>query len=547
MPALRLAPLLLAGIVALTSACSRRDPTSNPTSPAGTATADSVQTGRGVDAKLDTLLAEGWAAANVTPAPRVDDATFLRRATLDLAGRIPTPVEVERFTASTQPNKRRTTVDALLAGDDYAEHWSGVYADLLLAGRVKERAGIAEGTRIWLEGQLQQGAGYDRITTELLTAQGRFEGPGPYGFLISHGEKRNVEALAGKTAKVFLGLTLECAQCHDHPSDPRYAQEDFYALAAYFSRTKIRLDKSGSKKTPTIIDRPRGEQYMPTIEDPPGEHSGPRVAPGFLSRPANERTRDRRAALARAIIDSDLFAKTVVARTWERLIGRGLVPRWNDLGGERDERHPPILVHLATRFANEGHDLRTLLRTIVLSDAYQRASWSPVVDADPAHVEQTQAVFAQMPVRAMDADQLFRSLLLATGIDDARKGGFRNNARKRKKKALAEYRFVFSDDEMDSTEVFSGSVPQALLLLGGDLVHTGTSDVPGTTVHGVLDRYEAPADRVNALYRQVFGRLPTDTQRERTLRMLDEREHGSSAYEDLMHAMLLSSEFLTIH
>ncbi len=242
---------------------------------------------------------------------------------------------------------------------------------------------------------------------------------------------------------------------------------------------------------------------------------------------------------------SDLFAKTVVARTWQHLFGAGLTPRWDDLGGEHDPTHPPALDRLATRFVQRGYDLRDLLRTLVLSDAYQRASAVP--GRTPEETDAAQAVFAQARTRPMDADQLFRSLMIATSTDPEGGQVFRKNVEKRKARALEEYRFVFSDDEMQSTNTFSGSVPQALLLLNGALVSTGTSDTRGTTVNEILDRIEDPGARVDALYARLYARAPTPAQRERALSMLEAAEHGSSAYEDLMHAMLLSSEFLTIH
>ena len=539
----RLALLSFAAALVL-PACARRDGATPPHADAAQTSAD-ARPGPSQDPQLDHLIAQGWQAANIEPAPWADDATFLRRASLDLTGRIPTAAQVSAFTADRRVDKRKAWVDDLMASPAFAEHWADVYTELLLAGRTRKRGRVTEGTRAWLQDAFAENLHYDDITTELLTAQGRFEDAGPYGFLLSHGEKKNVEALTGKTAKVFLGITLACAQCHDHPSDDRYSQEDFYALGAYFGRARFRLQKDGGRRVPVLTDRRRGELHMPTARDAPGERSGDVVTPGFLSREASTHPEGRRAALAQDIVASDLFAKTVVARTWQQLFGRGLVPRWDDLGGEHDPSHPPALEHLAQRFVERDYDLRDLLRTLVLSDAYQRASFSP--ERSPEDTRRAEAVFAQHAVRSMSADQLFRSLLIATSADGTGGPLFRKNFEKRRNRALEEYRFVFSDDEMDSSDAFAGSVPRALLLLNGDLVRAGTVDARGTAVYDVLDRYEDPAARVDALYLRVYGRRPTDDQRQRLLALLGAREHGSSAYEDVMHALLLSSEFLTIH
>jgi len=525
--------------------CARRDGAVPPRAEPGANEGTGTRPAATQDAELDRLLREAWARAGIEPAPYLDDATYLRRISLDLTGRIPTATAVAAFEADPRPDKRVAWADELLNSQPFAEHWAVLYTDLLLAGRTRERNSVTEDTRAWLETAFADKMSYDAIATELLTAQGRFEGPGPYGFLISHGEKNNVEALTGKTAKVFLGITLQCAQCHDHPSDPRYSQEDFYALAAYFGRSKFRFQKSAGARVPSLMDRKRGEMHLPTARDGPGDRSGAKIAPGFLSKNASEHPAGRRAALAQDITGSDLFAKTVVARTWQQMFGVGLVPRWDDLGGEHDKGHPPALEHLASRFVHSDYDLAELLRTIVRSDAYQRSSASP--GRSPKQTRAAEAVFAQHPVRSMDAEQLFRSLLIATSADGEGGPRFRKNFEKRRDRALKEYRFVFSDDEMDSADSFSGSVPQALLLLNGELVRSGISDVKGTAVYEVLSRYQAPEARVDALYLRVYGRRPTPAQQSRILATLEEREHGSSAYEDLMHAMLLSSEFLTIH
>lgn len=539
-----LASALLAAALTL-PACAGREGALPPGAARDADGGSSTRPASSQDAELDRLLRQGWTAAGIEPAPYADDATYLRRVTLDLTGRIPTASQLAAFEADSRADKRVAWVEQLLNSQPFAEHWADQYTDLLLAGRTKERNKVTEDTRAWLEGAFADNMSYDAMTTELLTAKGRFEKPGPYGFLLSHGEKNDVEALAGKTARVFLGITLQCAQCHDHPSDPRYSQEDFYALAAYFGRSKFRYQKGAGGRVPVLTDKKRGEMHMPTAQDGPGDRSGPKVDPGFLSKDASEHPAGRRAALAQDITESDLFAKTIVARTWQQLFGSGLVERWDDLGGEHDKTHPPALEHLAARFVQSDYDLQALLRTIVCSDAYQRSSAGP--DRDPKQTRTAEAVFAQHRVRSMSAEQLFRSLMIATSADG--KGGplFRKNFEKRRDRALKEYRFVFSDDEMDSADSFSGSVPQALLLLNGELVRSGSSDVKGTAVYDVLSRYEAPQARVDALYLRVYGRRPTPAQQTRILATLEEREHGSSAYEDLMHAMLLSSEFLTIH
>lgn len=505
-----------------------------PTS-AETATTPTAPAAR--DAELDRLIESRW--GDLEPAPVADDATFLRRVTLDLTGRIPTAEQVDAFEHDRSADKRVRLVEALLDSEAYAEHWAEVYTNVLFVGAARVRPYVREYTREWLEDRFAEGTGWDDVAREIIASEGQMEGPGPEGFLITQGQNRNVEAITGHTSRVFLGVRIECAQCHDHPTDDRYSRQDFYEMAAYFARTKGRAGKGG----PRLYDTPKGEMRMPTAEDPPGKRTGKRVRPQFFDRVLPSRPdQTRRQVLAEGIIASDLFAKAVVARTWQRLFGHGLVEEADDLRGENDPTHPPTLQHLADRFVASDYDHADLLRTIVLSSAYQRASHAP--GRTPEEERAAERVFAQATVRPMDADQLFRSLLVATGVDNIAGEKFRAQVEKRKRRALREYRFAFSDDENAEADTFSGNVPQALLLLNGKLVAFGVSDVQGGTLGEILDEKISPARRIDALHMAVYGRHATEEQIDA---LRDQLGLQATAYEDLMHAMLLSSEFLTIH
>ena len=280
---------------------------------------------------------------------------------------------------------------------------------------------------------------------------------------------------------------------------------------------------------------------MPTAEDAPGLRSGPRVAPKFLGRTISIKDdQSRREALADAIVESDLFAKAVVNRTWASLMGRGLVEPWDELGGENDPSHPPVLEYLAAGFVRSGYDHRALLETIVLSDAYQRSSAALSPDENGTRV----AAFAQAPVRPMSAEQLFRSLMMATGVENVRGRRFKRRVDQRKRQALREYQLTFADDEMGAADAFSESVPQALLLLNGALTVRGSSaSLDGTRIDRILEANPSPSARIDSLFIAVYGRHPSPTEQTQFGDVL--RTPGD--FEDLMHAMLLSSEFTTIH
>jgi len=190
-------------------------------------------------------------------APPASDAAWLRRVTLDVVGRVPTLPEVESFAANHHANKREQTVDDLLASPDYAEYWADVAMDLYI-----ERGFRTPGLDKQLEARRYFVAAYRdnipywRMATEMLTYSGDLGARGTGVFLASHLRRGGPDALATTTARVFLGLQLSCAQCHDHPTDGRYKQDDFYGLVAYFAKTRFKQD--GGYR---ILPKPRGAAH----------------------------------------------------------------------------------------------------------------------------------------------------------------------------------------------------------------------------------------------------------------------------------------------
>ncbi|MEM7153033.1 MAG: DUF1549 and DUF1553 domain-containing protein [Myxococcota bacterium] len=521
-------------IVAAVGGCSTSDRgTDSPTGPSPTVPSNAAVDGEG----LDALIAAQWNAAGVQPTTEVDDAEFLRRVTLDLIGRIPTTEEAQRFAADTSPDKRAAAVDDLLQRDAWAEHWSQILGDLLLGDAAQQRPRFANAFHTWLEGRLLDGATWDELTREMLTATEH----APGGFLLVNGRGNRVEALTGQTARVFLGLQLQCAQCHDDPDD-RFTQAEFYGLAAYYARTRGRSTTLDGVKAFRVIDKPRGEMRMPTEQDAPGDRSGPRVDPAFPAidaMPGNDET--RRQALARGIIGSDFFAKATVNRTWAQMMGRGIVDPWDDLGGLADNDHPALLEHLAADFAAHGYDLHHLMKTIALSSAYQRSS-----QGDDEGSAARERAFAQAALRPMSGPQLLRSLLVATGLEDVKGRKFRRQLETRRRQLQKDFDLVFDDDEMSAADVFTGNVPQALLLLNGELTNQGVAASDGA-LSQILDTHEEPGARIDALFWRLYGRAPSPDRRTSLVATMTDQGNTRGAYEDLMHAMLVSSEFLTLH
>jgi hypothetical protein len=497
-------------------------------------------------ARVDAELARGWAAANVEPSPLADDAEFLRRASLDLIGRVPTHAEVSRFLSNHDEDKRARAVDELLDSDGFAEHWASLWTERLIPDTRRAQRYAADELEMYLGEVLAENRSWDAVVGELLGGEGRLDQKPQLAYLgaraLRGDNKQDALAeLSSTTARVFLGARIECAQCHDHPYDPEFSRDDFWAQAAFFGRTFVSLERDDDEKKPTIEvgERTRGELRVAMDDGNPRKE--PILARYMGTEMSMIESDQRRATLAQAIVDDPRFAEATVGWVWTVLLGRGIVEPWDDLLGTTER--PPLLELLAAEFRADGHDLRKLLRTIVLSQAYQRSSAGSEQASE--EIANAEAVFARAQVRPLSATQLFASVMTATGLEQVDEPGFRFAVRKRQEAALREYEFVFADDEMAAADGFSASVPQALLLLNGGLTNQGVIARSGGSLDQILSASSDTDERLEDLWLTVYGRRPE----------LDELElgraavarGGASEWEDLMFAMLYSSEFGSNH
>jgi hypothetical protein len=510
----------------------------------------------GILARVDAELERGWAAANIEPSPLADDAEFLRRASLDLLGRVATHDEVERFLADAAPDKRERIVDELLHSEAFAEHWASLWADRLIPDTKKAQRYAADELETYLREALADNRSWDRVVGELLGGKGLLHEQPQLAYLAARplrGDNKQdaLAELSSTTARVFLGTRIECAQCHDHPYDPEFTREDFWAQAAFFGRTIVDLDR-GEKKSKgkgkgkveiEIAERGRGELRVDLSED--DDSSQEAITPRYMGAELSMiDSGERRVLLADAIIVDPRFAEATVGWVWTTLLGRGIVEPWDDLLGMSER--PPLLDLLASEFRADGHDMRELLRTILLSQAYQRSSAGS--GASPSKIAEAEAVFARAQVRPLSAEQLFASVMTATELEQVDQRAFRRAVRGRKDAALREYEFVFADDEMGDADGFSASVPQALLLLNGGLTNEGVVARSGSALDRILSASEDTDARLEDLWLTVYGRMPSQDELALGRKAVARGGQGATRdWEDLMFAMLYSSEFGSNH
>ena len=305
---------------------------------------------------IDREILEALSTLRLAPSPSTDDATFLRRVTLDLSGRLPNTAAVRAFLARTDPKKRRAVIDRLLASEEFSEYWALQLAKLL---RINPGQQNRQGTlkyHQWLHQQVRENTGYDKLARTVILAAGDSHKVGPANFYRTvKGPRKQAEFMS----EVFMGSRLRCANCHNHPLD-RWTQDDYHGLAAIFARIEgeqvVKVKASGEVIHPRTLEK--------ALQRIPGE--------AFLGADIV----DGRGQLANWLTDpgNPYFARAIVNRLWKALMGRGLVEPADDFRATNPPTHPALLSSLADDFVKNGYDLRHTLRTIALSAAYSRSS-----------------------------------------------------------------------------------------------------------------------------------------------------------------------------
>lgn len=498
--------------------------------------------------QVDAKLQGNWQQQGIRVAEPASDTEFLRRVYLDLTGRIPVPFEVYEYLQADPTNRREQLVEQLLDSRDHATHLATVWRKLLLPDGVDTN--IYGGTGKfdeWLADRFDKNVPYDELVRQLLLAEGRVSDSGPILFYAAL--KLNPEELAAKTARTFLGMRMECAQCHDDKFDDSLTQEDFWGFAAYFaqiSRPKGKIEMTSSVLR--VRDNSRGEVTLPDSDEVVSPQLPYQVAMLDTAKPATEQEQrlSRREQLVQWLTTKQnrRFARATVNRVWQHLFGLGLVEPADDMRADNEATHPEVLELLSHDFAASNYDLRRLLRTLVLSDAYQLSSRA---SAD----EPSQSLsFARMNIKSFSADQLYDCINVATepdaaGADDRGDGAlarFGNTARQ----AFIEQ---FQAPPGQRTDYHAG-IPQALTLMHGRLIH-GATDLASS---GLLKSINAPfftdEQRIETLFLSTLSRFPDDAEQETMLahvKQASDEDQRLRAFGDILWALLNSAEFTFIH
>lgn len=506
--------------------------------------------------QIDTIIRQLPENENAEFAPGVDDDAFLRRAWLDSVGVIPSVEQLHAFRQQTSPTKRQQLVEQLTEDKRFGKNLARYWRDTILARRLEDRSmRVADPLVQDLAEWINRGDGWDEIATRFITATGKINEDGATAIIMA--QDGRTEEIAAEVSRLFLGVQIQCAQCHDHPWD-QWKREEFHELAAFFPRVGARPVRGKPPRTFEVVvnDRPdnkrfrkaaninrrgRPEHYMADLEEPdePGKRMTPRFFLTGFEKPIGATDEARRLGLAEELVNNDWFTRAIVNRVWTELVGEGFYGSVDDIGPDRSVVAEEAMQALTNGFIESGHRLRWLYRTVMQTEAYARESRSidrPNAGAMTASVAQ--------PLRP---EPLFDSLMVVLASDKPR-----TNPKQRqrfRKQALRAVNDTFGFDPSEPREDVVGTIPQSLMLMNSPALAGRMRANPGSMLAGLLETHTTGDGQVEhesvivTLFERTLTRPPTTDEMRAAKQHVSATRRFEPAYEDLLWSLVNTAEF----
>lgn len=526
---------------------------------------------------INEQIRAAWEDQGLVPSKEAPDGAWCRRVYLDLIGRTPTVKELETYLKDRKDGKQKRLVDRLLGDEyleEYATHWTTVWTNVLIGrtgGVDNNSMASRRGMQQYLRRAFQKNKPYDQMAIELITATGSCQPGdedfnGAANFLADKMAEDGVQATA-RTAQIFLGTAVQCTQCHNHPFN-EWKQNQFWELNAFFRQTDIERVQSDTNRRgiARVVDRDfAGEGGDPSKAEIYYELRNGKLKVAYpvfidgssLAAKYADKGEDygdsgylanvnRRKELAQLVVNAPEFGPAIVNRVWGHFLGYGFTKPIDDMGPHNAPSHPELMTKLAEELKDVSYDLRELQRWIVLSEAYgldsrmnsKNEKDDPMLGAKP--------MFSHFYLRQMQAEQLYESLLTATGAADALSFDERERVKQR---WLAQFNTAFGNDENGESTTFNGSIPQVLMMMNGELIRQATSIDSGSFLSRIAkDSKLNNAQKINYLYMSALARMPEREELALSNKLLAVREGDvSAALQDIWWALLNSNEFILNH
>jgi hypothetical protein len=487
---------------------------------------------------IDGLALAKWKRLGLRPSPAADDATFLRRVTIDLCGRLPTSGEVRTFLADTSPDKRAKWIDRLLDSPDYPAYFALRWGTILRNSNLAGANQAAYAFHNWIKDMIARNRPYDEFVRGIVAAAGEWqEAPAINWYWQSRDDQ--LHQVTADTAQVFLGVRLQCARCHHHPYE-RWGQQDYYGLAGFFTR----LGRKSFGEPPP---------YFAAANVTTGEKNpltGKTPEPRFLDGPEGKFTpeEDPRHALVdwMARPENPFFARALVNRLWGHFLGRGLYHEVDDLRETNPPSNPELLDALARDFIRHKFDVKHVIRTILNSRVYQLSS-----EPTP-HNQNDRQNYARYYARRMPAEVFLDAIDQTTGT----RSGFSGVSSNARAVDLPHEGFgsYFLDTFDRPRRVTScecerstgATLAQVLLLANSEEIESKIGAGDGRIAR-LLKEKKSSREIIEEMYLTAYARPPLAAELQRTVDHVERQKEKRQALEDVLWAIVNTKEFMFNH
>ncbi len=507
-----------------------------------------------LSATIDRVVSQVLKDEDIPASPKASDGEFLRRAYLDLLGVIPTSAEAKQFLDSADSDKRARLIDRLLSDERFGKYQADVWQRRLIKESTNNRRLDRQPLIDWLTKQFNENTPWNKFVSDLVTATGEQKKNGAVTFFLGN---TTIDQLTDNVTRQFLGVQLQCAQCHDHPFT-EWKQNDYWGMAMFFR--KVALDnpnraKNGGSPGVEEINLVRGRQQRwkrtrntkRVLRLP---ISAKRVNPRFVQDKEDAKVdsaKPYRPILAKWLTSENnpYFAKAMVNRVWYHLFGRGLVNPVDDLQPGVESSHPEIFQSLTKGFVESGFDVKELFRTIMNSETYQRTSKvvSENADADPE-------LYARMSVKVIPPGPLYDSIQGILTLGRVENKDPRAAARAKRLKQQQRRRFgggpreqfidFFKYDPFSNPKEYTAGIPQALRRMNSrEFQRFGL-------INSLMQKQKEPAKVIEDLYLTTLSRRPTEEE-QKFLQAQVKKGDARTVYNDILWALMNCSEFTLNH
>lgn len=515
--------------------------------------------------RIDELIERTWNEYQLKPSAPATDAEWCRRVYLDVIGRIPTVEELENFLSDKSKSKREELIDTLINSDDYVEefarNWTTIWTNLLIGrtGGTENNSLISrEGMQKFLRDSFAREKPYDRMVSDLVTATGTpapemEDFNGATNFLIMKVNEEDAALATAATTKLFLGLQVQCTQCHNHPFN-EWKQQKYWEMNAFFRQT--RTLRNGPGGLPRLVNQDfAGESRNPEEADLFFELRNGLVKVAYpvfvdgteISKSGYLEDVNRRQELANLMMKSEYLEKTAVNRMWGHFLGYGFTKPVDDLGPHNIPSHPELLEYLASEFRQADFDMRALIKWITLSRAYSLSSKMTADNQSDDPLLGETPKFSHFYLRQMRAEELYESLLVASEAAENR-GSYEEQERI-KSQWLQQFASAFGTDEGDETTTFNGTIPQVLMMFNGDMIKAATSkDRQGLVMEIAANKKLDFDEKIDYLFKAGLSRKASSNEQKLAQQILAARNGNLlDGLQDMWWVILNSNEFIFNH